>query len=624
VYCQQVYLRGCHTGRLQQALAELPETLDETYSRTLRQINNADWDLAHRLFQCVAVASRPLSVEELAEFLAFEFKEPIPGFHEGWREEDPLDAVLTICSSLLSVVNEWGRSVIQFSHFSVKEFLMSDRLSKTNDEYSRRYHTSLTSAHTVVARACLGILLHLDTSITEDGLEKFPLADYAAEHWVDHARFENVSANAEEGMKRLFDPSKPHLGIWLWIYDPELDSWKRKERDGRSLTPRGTALHYAALCGLEGIVEFLVNAQGQDVHSRAFGESTALHVAAHRGHAGVGRVLLELGADPTAKDKDGKTPLHVASEWGNVEAIRLLLEKGADPTAQDKDGKTPLHFASRSGNVEAIRLLLEKGADPTAQDKHGKTPLHFASRSGNVEAIRLLLEKGADPTAQDKHGKTPFHFASRLGNVEAIRLLLEKGADPTAQDKYGKTPLHFASESGNVEAIRLLLEKGADPTAQDKDGNTPLHFASRSGNVEAIRLLLEKGADPTAQDKDGNTPLHFASRSGNVEAIRLLLEKGADPTAQDKDGNTPLHFASRSGNVEAIRLLLEKGADPTAQDKHGNTPLHFASRSGNVEAIRLLLEKGADPTAQDKHGKTPLHFASAQNNRRLWARCREM
>jgi hypothetical protein len=229
VYCQQVYLRGCHPPRLRQALAKLPETLDETYSRTLRQKLKANWDLAHRLFQCVAVASRPLRVEELAEFLAFEFKaEPIPGFHEGWRSDDPLDAVLSICSTLLSVVNESGRSVIQFSHFSVKEFLMSDRLAETNDNISRRYHISLTSAHTVVAQACLGILLHLDASITEGGLEKFPLAEYAAEHWVDHARFENVSANAEEGMKRLFDPSKPHLGIWLWIYDPELDWWSEK------------------------------------------------------------------------------------------------------------------------------------------------------------------------------------------------------------------------------------------------------------------------------------------------------------------------------------------------------------------------------------------------------------
>src|SRR5579863_8611470 len=128
VYCQVVYLRGCHPGRIRRALVELPETLDETYERTLREIKKADWELAHRLFQCVAAASRPLRVDELAEFLAFDFKaEPIPKFHEGWRPEDPLDAVLSMCSTLFSPVNVDGVAspIIQFSHFTVKEYLTS-------------------------------------------------------------------------------------------------------------------------------------------------------------------------------------------------------------------------------------------------------------------------------------------------------------------------------------------------------------------------------------------------------------------------------------------------------------------------------------------------------------------
>jgi hypothetical protein len=79
VYCQIAYLRCCLPGRIRQALAELPETLDETYERTLQRINEANWEFAHRLFQFVSVASRPLRVEELAELLAFDFKTaPIP------------------------------------------------------------------------------------------------------------------------------------------------------------------------------------------------------------------------------------------------------------------------------------------------------------------------------------------------------------------------------------------------------------------------------------------------------------------------------------------------------------------------------------------------------------------
>jgi len=94
VYCQVLYLCSCHPGRIQCALAGLPETLDETYEHTLQEINKADWELAHRLFQAVAVASRPLHVKELAEFLTFDFDVgPTPRFNKDWHLEDPIHAV---------------------------------------------------------------------------------------------------------------------------------------------------------------------------------------------------------------------------------------------------------------------------------------------------------------------------------------------------------------------------------------------------------------------------------------------------------------------------------------------------------------------------------------------------
>jgi hypothetical protein len=84
----------------------------------LGEINEADWEFTHRLFQFVVVASRPLRVGELAELLAFDFKAgSIPKFHEDWRLEDPENAVLSACSSLLAVVDFEGYPVIQFSHF---------------------------------------------------------------------------------------------------------------------------------------------------------------------------------------------------------------------------------------------------------------------------------------------------------------------------------------------------------------------------------------------------------------------------------------------------------------------------------------------------------------------------
>jgi len=67
-------------------------------------------------FNTIVVALRPLRVEELAEFLAFEFEdEESPIFQADCRPEDPREAVLSTCSSLIAVVDDYGRAIVQFS-----------------------------------------------------------------------------------------------------------------------------------------------------------------------------------------------------------------------------------------------------------------------------------------------------------------------------------------------------------------------------------------------------------------------------------------------------------------------------------------------------------------------------
>jgi len=162
------------------------------------------------------VVCHPLRVEELAELLAFDFKAgQIPKFREDWRLEDPIEVVLSTCSTLLSLVHIDDSPVIQFSHSLVKEFLTSSRFAEKRDTISHHYHISIIPANTLVAQVCLDILLHLDESITQDSLSKFLLAEYAAMHWFEHAHSEGVSQHAKEGMGQLFDPSKPHLAVWV-------------------------------------------------------------------------------------------------------------------------------------------------------------------------------------------------------------------------------------------------------------------------------------------------------------------------------------------------------------------------------------------------------------------------
>ena len=107
------------------------------------------------------------------------------------------------------------------SHFSVKEYyLMSNHLKESRRELSC-YYIQLETAHTILAQACLGILLRLDNRIDRDTIQSFPLARDAAQYWVEHAQFGDVASRIEDGMDCLFDADKLHYSIWLGIFDED-------------------------------------------------------------------------------------------------------------------------------------------------------------------------------------------------------------------------------------------------------------------------------------------------------------------------------------------------------------------------------------------------------------------
>jgi len=65
------------------------------------------------------------------------------------------------------------------------------------------------------------VLLQLDETIDKNRLRMFPLASYAAQHWVNHAKFKGVALQISDAMELLFNPKKPYLAAWLgytiWI-----------------------------------------------------------------------------------------------------------------------------------------------------------------------------------------------------------------------------------------------------------------------------------------------------------------------------------------------------------------------------------------------------------------------
>ncbi|KAH9032809.1 hypothetical protein EDB85DRAFT_1181333 [Lactarius pseudohatsudake] len=434
VFCQLEVLQHCFPQSIRRTLNELPKSLDETYERVLKEIGMANRDHAHRLLQCLTAAARPLRVEELAEILALDFDEAegaIPKLKEDWRWEDRQRAVLSTCSSLITQVEDGGSQVVQFSHFSVKEFLTSDRLATSKGDASY-FHIIPEHAHTTLAQACLGTLLQGNADGNNPVDDGFPLAGYASQHWVEHAQFGKVSSRIEDGMRRLFDSTKPHFAAWLKLHDID-DRW---DHFGDLSVDHGSPLYYASLCGFHDLAAQIIVEHPEQVNARGGQNHSPLAAALHKRHFKVAELLHRHGAAvDVTDDDDNRTPLFAASWDGFIDVTRWLLDHGADPNSQ-LDGHdhwlghwTPIHAAADDGHLEVVRLLLDRGANAEAKTKDGRTPLHLASSEGKAETVRLLLDRGASADAQDKEGRTPFQVASGKGKGKdaVVKMLTEHG-----------------------------------------------------------------------------------------------------------------------------------------------------------------------------------------------------
>ncbi len=336
--CQLDVLSRCLPSRIRRALNELPKSLDETYDRILLGIAEERQEYPQRLFQCLAESIRPLHVEELAEILAIRFDPgELPNYSVDWRPPNADDEVLSVCSSLISIVDGDTSRIVQFSHFSVKEYLTSKRLANAGKHLSQ-YHIDPHSAHTTLAQASLSVLLTLDEDVDKERMKNFPLAIYAARYWVDHAQFDNVSSRINIAMEQLFDLAKPQFSTWVWIYDIDHKFREIMFEARPTPPPPAVPLYYATLCGFRDLVEHLIITYPWHINAVGGLHATPLHASIVKGHVDIMALLLEHGADVAALDGQYFTPLRKASDRGHLDMISLLLDRHADVNSQSKKG----------------------------------------------------------------------------------------------------------------------------------------------------------------------------------------------------------------------------------------------------------------------------------------------
>jgi hypothetical protein len=220
VYCQLDNLRRCMPSSIRKALDELPVTLDDTYGRILQNIPKQKWQHAHRLFQCMVAARRPLRVEELAEIFAIGFGPgAAPNLVEDWRPENPEEAVFSACSTLITIIDDGVSKISTIFALFGQGVLDLGSTGNIGCWEHPEFYICLEPAHTTLARACLAVLLQLEETMDEERRAAFPLTLYAAQNWVDHAQFEGVASQVQDSMEQLFNPMKRHFLTWTQIHN---------------------------------------------------------------------------------------------------------------------------------------------------------------------------------------------------------------------------------------------------------------------------------------------------------------------------------------------------------------------------------------------------------------------
>jgi len=292
------------------------------------------------------------------------------------------------------------------------------------------------------------------------------------------------------------------------------------------------------------------------------------------------------------KGHGGFTPLMYASLYGSTSSVQVLLELGADPNAKNDANATALHYALDS--PEKVRLLLEKGADPNARSDEDQVPLVIAIgiRPASTAVIRTLLDHGAKASQADSLGRTPLMAAAVRGDIDALKVLLDRGAGTRP------LPISQAARADCIACVQALIS-----FADLNDLSAALTDAVRARSVPLIKMLLAKGAKVR--------PDAIAAAALSDEKIPGETLKDLVSQAESVNAPTPLgavlDLATRQGNTPLVALLRNAGA------KASGTTGSAAAIPKPASSVRAAIERSlpllqhADGTFLQKSGCVSCH-----------------
>nr|XP_018666877.1 ankyrin repeat and SAM domain-containing protein 6-like isoform X2 [Ciona intestinalis] len=331
-------------------------------------------------------------------------------------------------------------------------------------------------------------------------------------------------------------------------------------------TPMGiSALTLATYGGHTKMIELFMNHDvlADDSESVPYFTSP-LAVATMQGRDDNLKKLLKKGIPPDQYFKfTDWTPLMIAALTGQLPMAKLLVEKGANPNFKNKQGKTALEIATDCEMKEVRGYLDHRTTDKPARVTESGESIIAAVKKGDYQKVFSLLEAdGGKANKASSDGATPLMYASITGQLNLIKLLLDYNADIDARDyENGWTALMQATYYGKTQAAIYLIRRGANVGIQAHNGVTAFDMAMliNLNDTTLFRLLAEKVMQGYSNDEGGgceSTQLTKAWQStGSGSLLAGAQSQVTKPTSTSNQSGVKRNWLSKvSMKMKGMKL----------------------------------------------------------------------
>ncbi|KAL4502319.1 hypothetical protein ABPG72_011906 [Tetrahymena utriculariae] len=253
-----------------------------------------------------------------------------------------------------------------------------------------------------------------------------------------------------------------------------------------------------------------------------------LNIATIKGQIYLIQDITQKKANLNLQDVDGNTSLHYimtifSRDISNSAKIaEILLEHGADPNIKNKDGWTPLHLAVRRSQYSAVNFAIEynksvylkKNSNNSSQQQEQKS---FSSY------CKPPFKVGQNNENQINQNQ------NKIKNLQVFDFTMKGGVDKWSC-------LHLSCYNNDAKMTKLLLAlKEIDFFALNRKNQTPLFLSSKGNSLSKLmRLQLLKRINSDLQisfgskkkqDQDINTDQNI-----NNLQIKLITDGCSSPT----------------------------------------------------------------------------------------------